>query len=328
MRYLVKRVGFALMTTFVAVTLNFFIFRVMPGTAVSGLRCQNCTAQFKASIIRQYGLDKPKFEQYLIYLDRLAHGDLGTSVANNAPVWSDISQPLLHTLPMIVAGTLISILLGVASGVVSAWRRRTALDKSVLWTSLAFYAMPTQWIGLLVVFYLASWLGLPPVGMATSTLGILGEPSSWAIVLDRTKHLILPSLTLGLGLYGQYALVVRSSMLETLGEDYILTARAKGLRNWTVVYRHALGNALLPLVSLIALSVGSIVAGAIVVEDVFSYPGIGLATVDAIDHRDYPVLQGIFLLLTFAVIFCNLAADLLSFKLDPRLQHELTAGTG
>ena len=229
---------------------------------------------------------------------------------------------------MIVVGTLISVLLGVASGVVSAWRRRTALDKSILWTSLAFYAMPTQWIGLLVVFYLAAWLGLPPVGMATSTLGILGEPSFWTVLLDRTKHLILPSLTLGLGLYGQYALVVRSSMLETLGEDYILTARAKGLRNWTVVYRHALGNALLPLVSLIALSVGSIVAGAIVVEDVFSYPGIGLATVDAIDHRDYPVLQGIFLLLTFAVIFCNLAADLLSFKLDPRLQRELTTGTG
>jgi ABC-type dipeptide/oligopeptide/nickel transport system permease component len=328
MSYVLKRVGFALVTTLVAVTLNFFLFRVMPGNAVSGLRCQNCTAQFKASIVRQYGLDKPKFEQYLIYLERLAHGDLGTSVANNAPVWNDISQPLLHTLPMLVAGTLFSVLLGIVSGVASAWRRGTLADKSILWTSLAFYAMPTQWIGLLVIFYLAARLGLPPVGLQSPTLGILGEPSFWTTVVDRTKHLILPSLALGLGLYGQYALVVRSSMLETLGEDYILTARAKGLRDWTIVYRHALGNAMLPLVTLFALSVGSIVAGAIVVEDVFSYPGIGLATVDAIDHRDYPVLQGIFLLLTLTVIFCNLAADLLAFKLDPRLQRELASGTG
>jgi len=325
-RYVAKRVAFALVTTFVAVTLNFFLFRVMPGNAVSGLRCQFCTAAFRASMVRQYGLDKSKLDQYWIYLVRLAHGDLGTSVANNEPVWHDISQPLLHTLPMLAVGTLFSILLGVVSGVVSAWRRGSLADKSILWTSLAFYAMPTQWIGLLVIFYLAARLGLPPVGMASPTFGILGSSSFWAFIGDRTKHLILPSLTLGLGLYGQYALVVRSSMLETLGEDYILTARAKGLANRAIVFRHALGNALLPLLTLIALSVGSIVAGAIVVEDVFSYPGIGLATVDAIDHRDYPVLQGIFLLLTLAVIFCNLAADLFSFKLDPRLRHELTTG--
>ncbi len=327
MRYVAKRLVFALVTAFVAVTLNFFLFRVMPGSAVTGLRCQNCTAAFKASLVRQYGLDKPKFEQYLIYLDRLGHGDLGTSVANNEPVWSDISQPLVHTLPMLVVGTLVSILLGVGSGVVSAWRRGTAADKSLLWTSLSFYAMPTQWIGLLVIFYLAARLGLPPVGIESSTLGILGKPSFWTFLGDRTRHLILPSLTLGIGLYGQYALVVRSSMLETLGEDYVLTARAKGLGNWRIVQRHALRNAMLPLVTLIALSVGSIVAGAIVVEDVFSYPGIGLATVDAIDRRDYPVLQGIFLLLTFTVIACNLAADLLAFRLDPRLQRELATGT-
>jgi ABC-type dipeptide/oligopeptide/nickel transport system permease component len=190
------------------------------------------------------------------------------------------------------------------------------------------YAMPTQWIGLLVVFYVATAVGLPRAGISTATLGILGRPSLWAVLVDRTRHLILPALTLGIGMYGQYALVVRSTMLETLGEDYILTARAKGLPNWTIVHRHALRNAMLPLITLIALSVGSIVAGAIVVEDVFSYPGIGLATVDAIDRRDYPVLQGIFLLLTVAVIACNLIADLLYFRLDPRLQRELAPGPG
>jgi peptide/nickel transport system permease protein len=258
MSYVQRRVGFALVTVFIAVTLNFFLFRVMPGTAVTGLRCQNCSAQFKAAIAREYGLDKPKIVQYGIYLGDLARGDLGTSVYNNQPVWDDISGPLLNTLPMIIAGTVISIVLGVASGVVSAWRRGTATDVGSLWTSLACYAMPTQWIGLLVVFYVATAVGLPRAGISTATLGILGPPSSWAVLVDRTRHLI--------------------------------------------------------------------VAGAIVVEDVFSYPGIGLATVDAIDRRDYPVLEGIFLLLTVAVIVCNLIADLLYFRLDPRLRRELAAG--
>ena len=328
MGYVARRAAFALVTVFIAVTLNFFLFRVMPGTAVSGLRCQNCTAQFKAAMLARYGLDRPKWEQYLIYLDRLAHGDLGTSVANNQPVWTDIAQPLLNTLPMILAGTIIAIALGVASGIVSAWRRGTPADKSAQWTSLAFYAMPTQWIGLLVVFYVAAAIGLPRVGIDTPTLNVLGTPSLWAVLADRTRHLILPALTLGLGMYGQYALVVRSAMLETLGEDYALTARAKGLSNWAVVWRHGLRNALLPLVTLIALSGGAVVAGAIVVEDVFSYPGIGLATVDAIDRRDYPVLQGIFLLLTVSVIVCNLIADLLYFRLDPRVKREHAAAAG
>ena len=319
MDYVVKRTLFAIVTVFVAITLNFVIFRALPGNAVSGLRCQHCTKQFRDSIIKQYGLDKSKWQQYVVYVERLAHGDLGTSTFDNRPVWNDVSQPLLNTLPMVVAGTVISIVIGIISGVIAAWRRGTAADSLNLWTALAFYAMPTQWIGLLVVFYIAIPLGLPASGISSNTLGILSTPSEWQIIWDRTTHLLLPALTLGIGLYGEYSLVVRSSMLETLGEDYVLTARAKGLRNWAIVWRHALRNAMLPLVTLIALSLGTIVAGAIVVEDVFSYPGIGLATIDAIAHRDYPVLQGIFLLLTLSVIVCNYIADLIYFKLDPRV---------
>jgi peptide/nickel transport system permease protein len=202
---------------------------------------------------------------------------------------------------------------------VAAWRRGTAADSANLWTALAFYAMPTQWIGLLVIFYIAVPLGLPASGIESNTLGILSTPSTWAVVSDRVNHLFLPALVLGIGLYGEYSLVVRSSMLETLGEDYVLTARAKGMRNWAIVWKHALRNAMLPLVTLIALSLGSIVAGAIVVEDVFSYPGIGLATIEAIQKRDYPVLQGIFLILTLSVIVANFIADLVYFKLDPRV---------
>jgi ABC-type dipeptide/oligopeptide/nickel transport system permease component len=317
--YIVKRTLFAIVTVFVAITLNFVLFRLLPGTAVSGLRCQHCTKQFRESIVKQYGLDKPKLEQYVIYVERLAHGDLGTSIADNRPVWDDIRTPLVNTLPMIVAGTVISIIIGIISGVVAAWRRGTAADSANLWTALAFYAMPTQWIALLVIFYIAIPLGLPASGIESNTLGILSTPSTWAVFSDRVSHLFLPALTLGIGLYGEYSLIVRSSMLETLGEDYVLTARAKGMRNWEIVWKHALRNAMLPLVTLIALSLGSIVAGAIVVEDVFSYPGIGLATIDAINHRDYPVLQGIFLILTMSVIAANYVADLVYFKLDPRV---------
>ncbi|MGZ4480980.1 MAG: ABC transporter permease [Gaiellales bacterium] len=319
MDYVLKRTGFALVTLVVTITLNFFLFRVVPGDAVSGLKCQACTPQFKAAVRSRYGLDKPKWQQYVIYVERLAHGDLGTSVYDNQSVWTDIRGPLLKTLPMILVGTLISIVLGVIAGVVSAWRRGTITDKVSLWTSLAFYAMPTQWIGLLVIFYVATAVGLPLAGIQSPDLGVLTPASTWDVILDRTRHLILPAVTLGIGLYGEYALVVRSSMLETLGEDYVLTARAKGLRNWSIVWRHGLRNAMLPLVTLIALSLGTIVAGAIVVEDVFSYPGIGLATIDAIGHRDWAVLQGIFLLLTVSVIVANLLADLLYFKLDPRV---------
>ncbi len=165
--FVIKRTGYALVTVLVALTLNFFLFRVVPGDAVSGLRCQSCTPQFKAAIRKQYGLDKPKAQQYVIYLERLAQGDLGTSVYDNEPVWNDIEGPLLKTLPMIVAGTLVSILVGVAAGILSAWRRGTIVDKASLWTSLVFYSMPTQWLGLLVIFYVAARAGLPLAGIST-----------------------------------------------------------------------------------------------------------------------------------------------------------------
>src|SRR5207344_2861691 len=156
-------------------------------------------------------------------------------------------------------------------------------------------------------------------GIRDPTLGILSDPSLTTVAADRLRHMILPALTLGLVLYGDYALIVRSAMLETLGEDYVLTARAKGLSNWEIVRKHGFRNALLPIVTLIALSLGFIIGGAITIEYVFDYPGIGLAIVDAIDKRDYAFLQGAFLVLTLSVIVFNFIADLLYFKLDPRV---------
>jgi len=317
--YVVKRVFFAVVTVFVAVTLNFILFRTLSGDAVSALRCRQCTPQFKAYERKQLGLDQSKLKQYWLYVDNLAHGDLGRSLRTQEPVWSTLWDPLKNTMPMVILGTLFSIVFGVITGVMCAWRRGTGTDKAGLWGSLAFYSMPPQWLGLMIVLFVAGALGLPTSGIKDPTLGILSTPSTWTVIVDRLRHMVLPALTLGLVLYGEYTLIVRSSMLETLGEDYVLTARAKGLSNWATVWKHGLRNAMLPVITLVALSLGFIIGGAITIEYVFSYPGIGLEIVEAIDQRDYPILQGAFLLLTLSVIFFNLAADLLYFKLDPRV---------
>src|SRR5438093_2594676 len=317
--YVVKRLFFAVATVFVAITLNFVLFRAISGDAVSALRCRQCTQQFKEYQRKQLGLDKTKWQQYTIYLDRLAHGDLGSSLRTERPVLGELWDPIKNTVLMVTLGTVLSIVLGIVTGVAAAWRRGTWFDKSALWGSLSFYSMPPQWLGLLVILFVAGWLGLPTSGIKDPTLGILSNASTWDVVVDRLRHMILPAATIGLVLYGEYTLIVRSAMLETLGEDYVLTARAKGLSNWATVWRHGLRNAMLPVITLVALSLGFIIGGFITIEYVFSYPGIGLAVVEAIDQRDYPILQGAFLLLTLSVIFFNLVADLLYFKLDPRV---------
>jgi peptide/nickel transport system permease protein len=217
---------------------------------------------------------------------------------------------------MVGLGYLISIVLGVLVGVVAAWRRGTFLDWGGVSTALFFYSMPQQWFGLMLLILLGGVL--PSSGVSDPFIDFL-DPSWWEVVLDRLEHMILPALTLGLVLYGQYALIVRSSMLEALGEDYIMTARAKGLSSWGIVRKHALRTSLLPIATLVALTFGYIIGGDILVEAVFSYPGIGLATYEAVFDRDYPVLQGAFLLLTLSVILANFVADLLYFKLDPRI---------
>jgi ABC-type dipeptide/oligopeptide/nickel transport system permease component len=318
--YIAKRVLFALATVFAAVTLNFILFRAIPGDAVQALRCQHCTVQFKNALRQDLGLDKSKWEQYKLYLQGLAHGDLGKSVRSQRPVWDELWPSIKNTIPMVALGYLFSVLFGTIVGVVSAWRRGTIVDKGGLWTGLAFYSMPPQWLGLMIVLFVAGAVGLPTSGIKDPTLGILGDASTWDLIVDRLRHMILPALTIGLVLYGEYALIVRSAMLETLGEDYVLTARAKGLSSWATVWRHGFRNALLPVVTLGALSLGYIIGGFITVEYVFSYPGIGLAIVEAIDQRDFPILQGAFLLLAISVIFFNLVADLLYFRLDPRVR--------
>jgi ABC-type dipeptide/oligopeptide/nickel transport system permease component len=313
--YVIKRTAFAVVTVFVAVTINFALFRLAPGSAVSNLsRVPHATQELRQALKREFGLDKSKAAQYGIYLKQLAHGNLGVSFTNQQPVSHNLWEALKNTLPMVALGTIFAVVFGTLTGVIAAWRRGTTLEGATVTSALAFYSMPTHWLGLMLVILFTGVL--PTGGMAND---FLINPSFWTHTKDVLSHMALPSLTLGLVLYGEYTLIVRSAMLETLGEDYILTARAKGLKPWTIVRKHALRNAMLPIATLIALSLGYIVAGAILVETVFSWPGIGRAVYDAVLQRDYPMLQGAFLILTISVVFFNLLADLLYFKLDPRI---------
>jgi len=313
--YVIKRLIFAVLTVFIAVTINFALFRLAPGSAVTNLaRVPHATPETRQALKRQFGLDKSKFQQYILYLQQLARGNLGISFANSQPVSANLRTALINTIPMVFLGALFAIVLGAITGIVSAWRRGTKAEGASIVTALTFYSMPTHWLGLMLVILFAGVL--PTGGMSNE---FLINPSFTTHVRDLAEHIALPALTLGLVLYGEYTLIVRSAMLETLGEDYVLTARAKGLKPWAVLRRHALRNAMLPITTLIALSLGYIVAGAILIETVFSWPGIGRAVYDAVLQRDYPMLQGAFLVLTISVVFFNLIADLLYFRLDPRI---------
>ena len=313
--YVVRRAFFAIVTIFVAITLNFLLFRTLPGTAVQDLsRVPHASTQLREALTREFGLDKSKWQQYVAYLTQMAHGNLGISFQDQQPVTTHLADGLAATLPWIAVGTFLSIVVGVVTGFLAAWRRGGMVDYVTTTTAMVMYALPTQFLGMLMLM----WLGAHFVTGAGNAIDqFFGQGQS--AVSAGFSRAVLPTITLVLTLYGEYTLVVRSAMLETLGEDYILTARAKGLRPRRIVVRHALRNALLPVATLVALSLGYIVAGAILIEEVFTYPGIGYEVFRAISYRDYPVLQGAFLLLTVSVIFFNFVADLLYFKLDPRI---------
>jgi len=316
--FVIKRGFFALMTVFVAITINFFLFRVLPGNAVTDLaRVPQSSSQLRHALIVQFGLDKPKWEQYFIYLKQLLHGNMGISFANQQPVSHLLLTDLKNTIPMVTVGTLAAVVIGVFTGVLSAWRRGSPPDHISTNLAIFAYAFPTQWLGMMLLILFAGVL--PSAGMTNPFL--FGPEPFWQHLGDVGQHMILPAATLMLTAYGSYTLVVRSSLLETLGEDYVLTARAKGLPVRRIVWRHAVRNALLPVVTLIALDLGYIVGGAVLIEVIFSWPGIGQSMFTAITQRDYPMLQGGFLILAVSVVVLNLLADLAYFKLDPRISE-------
>ncbi len=315
--YVWKRSLFAVVTIFVALTINFVLFRVLPGDAVTRIsRVPNASPALKHALEVEFGLDQPIWRQYLLYLQQLFQGNLGVSFANRQPVAENLWQAFANTLPMVTAGTVIAIVLGIGVGVFSAVRRGTIGDHLSTNLAVVFYAFPTQFLGMMILILFAGVL--PSVGMSDPfAIGM----SPWDQFVDTLRHMILPVLTLVLSLYAENALIVRSAMLETLGADYVLTARAKGLPRRRIISAYAFRNAALPTITQIALSLGAIVSGSILVEVIFSWPGIGRALYNAVLQRDYPMLQGGFLFITVVVVLLNYLADLVYFRLDPRVSR-------
>jgi peptide/nickel transport system permease protein len=304
------------------VLLNFVLFRMMPGSPERLLlgRNPNVPSHVLAETRERWGLNKPLFpDQFVAYITATAKGDLGFSyAARGRPVVEVLEQRLWPTLLLFGLGELIAIVLGLVLGAYSGWKRGGIVDHVGNGLSLVLYSTPYFLLGMGLLILFATTLGwFPTYGMkdAGARYGSLLE-ELW----DIGRHLVLPLATVSLGLVGQYAILMRSSVIETMSEDYVGTARAKGLSEGRVLRSHALPNALLPTVSLVAINLGYVVAGAITVEVVFNWPGLGTLTVDALASRDYPVLQGVFLLLSVAVVLANLAADFVYGMLDPRVR--------
>ncbi|MHC2487666.1 ABC transporter permease [Sinorhizobium meliloti] len=313
----------AVITLLMVAILNFLLFRVIPGDPaamlLAGARSSVTTKQMQAQR-QSWGLDKPLVPDQLIsYLSTTLQGDFGYSFKfRGKRVGELIMERLPATLALAGLAQIIAIIFGVFLGIYAGWRRGGVIDNLTTGTSLALYSTPPFWLGMLLVVAFSTMLGWLP-GYGSYSPGA-GDGSFLTGLIDRLRHLTLPGLAVALGLIGQYVVVARAAMSDVVTEDYMVTARAKGLTNGQMLMRHAFRNALLPVVTLITLNLGYVVAGAITVEAVFAWPGIGSLTVEALNARDYPVLQGIFLLLGASIVFANLIADLIYGLLDPRVR--------
>jgi peptide/nickel transport system permease protein len=338
-RFLAKKIGWSVFTIAFVIVLNFFIFRILPGDPAKSLaKDPRMTKEAVEKLRVRFGLDKPVINcvesisplkiggcginpletQFVIYFRNLTQGDLGISFKTNRPVSDILGERLWNTILLIGAGQILSIIVGVVFGVFAAWKARTYIDYGALLTGLMAWSLPTFWLGIILLFW-GSNNGFPIGGMETP--GISTYPFLYQLG-DITKHMILPTITYTIVFMGEYMLVMRSSLLDVLAEDYILTAKAKGLSTFQILKDHALKNAMLPIVTIIAINLGFTVAGAIQIESVFSWPGLGGLVFEAVESRDYPVLQGTFLLIAVSVIVANLITDLTYSYLDPRVQTE------
>ena len=319
-RYLGRKIVWLVVTLYFVVTFNFVLFHLLPGNPVRLLaRSGHLTPQAVAEITKVYGLNHPPLQQYLIYLNGLLHGQLGISYTYREPVSTLLGQYLGNTIVLLTAATLLTIVLGVLAGVVAANRRGRGYDSATVTASVIGWSLPTFWTGLILAFVLGVWLHAFPIfGMETPNAVYTSQFQRFE---DIASHLFLPTLTLIIVNIAQFVLVARASVIEVMSEDFMLTATAKGLLPRRVLWRHAVRNALLPVVTASALLIGLVVAGAIEVETVFSWPGMGLLVYNSVLNRDYPVIEAAFLVFAIVVLLVNFASDLLYQALDPRVRE-------
>jgi len=317
-RYLLRKVLHATGTLLFVLAFNFVLFRAV-GDPVKLLTRSSLhlDPQEQEALRQEFGIDDPLPQQFVNYLGDSLRGEFGYSFISGRPVIDSVTEKVWPTVLLVGTATILSTVLGIMIGIKGAWRRGSAFDTSSLLGSLTLYSMPEGWLGMILLITFAGALGWFPAGGIESSDRLTGLPH----LFDLARHLVLPCLTLTLGYIGQFAIIMRSSLLEVMGEDFVLTARAKGVRDRDVRRRHAVPNALLPTFTLAFYSVGFILGGAVLIEQVFSYPGLGQLTYQAIDRNDYPVIQAVFLLSSTTVILFNLLADILYGYLDPRVRE-------
>ena len=315
-----KKIGQVIVTLLSVATFNFILFRVLPGDPIRLMaRAGHLSPEAIARLRQVFGLDRPIIVQYFFYLRNVATGELGISVTYRRPVAEILQERIANTLILLSAATVIVVAIGVIAGVIAAARRGSRVDGALVITSLVFWSLPTFWTGLVLVILLGVYLNAFPISGMTSPG--LSSTISLANLTDIGKHLILPTLTLAIVDMGQFTLITRSSLIDVLTEDFILTARAKGLPARKVLWGHGVPNALLPVITTTALYVSLVVGGAIQVETVFSWPGMGRLMYDAVLRRDYPLLEASFLLSAATVILANFLSDIAYLLIDPRVKE-------
>ncbi|CCP04894.1 putative ABC transport system, inner membrane component [Erwinia amylovora Ea644] len=337
LQFILRRLGLVI-PTFIGITLLTFAFvHMIPGDPVMIMVGERgISPERHAQLMAQLGLDKPLWQQYVSYINGVMHGDLGLSLKSRVPVWDEFVPRFKATLELGFCAMLFAIAVGIPAGVLAAVKRGSIFDHTAVGISLTGYSMPIFWWGMMLIMLVSVQLNLTPVSgrvgdtvflddsqpltgfMLIDTL-IWGEPGDFK---DAVMHMILPAIVLGTIPLAVIVRMTRSAMLEVLGEDYIRTARAKGLTPTRVIVVHALRNAMLPVVTVIGLQVGTLLAGTILTETIFSWPGLGRWLIDALQRRDYPVVQGGVLMVATLIILVNLLVDLLYGVVNPRIRHK------
>lgn len=321
-RFVATKIGAGIVSLLLVIVLGFFLFRVIPGDPVRTMTHDHPVSPAQIELLRQrLGLDKPLPRQFVDYLAGIVHGDLGVSYVYNEPVSTLLLQRLWPTVLLVGTATLIAAALGLWLGARAGWRRGSVLDHTATGVALTLWSVPQFWLGLIVLMVFGVGVGpipglFPVEGMVSADT----PPGFFPQALDVAHHLVLPCLTLIAAVYAQFLLIMRSSLVEESGADYLTTARAKGLRDDLVRRRHAVPNALLPTVTLIFLNLGLVVSGAVTVEAVFSWPGLGQLMYKALQVPDLPLVQGAFIALAGSVVVMNVIAELLYRAIDPRVR--------
>ena len=334
LRFIFGRLA-VLIPTFIGVSIIAFSFiRLLPGDPVmlmSGERVMS--PERHAELMHQLGLDRPMYIQYFDYLTGLLTGDFGSSIVTKRPVLDDFLSLFPATLELALCAIIVAVLLGIPAGVLAAVKRGTWLDQSIMGVALVGYSMPIFWWGLLLIIFFSGYLGWTPVSGRISLMYFFPQVTGFMLIdslisgqkgafTSALSHLILPSIVLATIPLAVIARQTRSAMLEVMGEDYVRTARAKGLPPSRVVGVHALRNAMIPVITTIGLQIGVLMAGAILTETIFSWPGIGKWMIDSISRRDYPVVQSGLLLIAGLVMMVNLIVDLTYGLINPRIRHK------